>query len=101
MLDPLFTETVRYHATTETVDHTKSVRQREFAFDAWLAQIKKDAAAEGRATALEEVIAAVATSTQKLKREGLGSLTRYEEGKNSGLVMAYNIAYDLKNDTPS
>lgn len=101
MLDPLSTETVRYHATTETVDYSRSVRQREFAFDAWLAQIKRDAAAEARAEALEEVIAAVATSTQKLKKAGLGSLTRYEDGKNSGLVMAYNIAYDLKNTTPS
>lgn len=101
MLDPLSTETVRYHATNETVDSSRSVRQREFAFDAWLAQVKKDAVAEGRAAALEEVIAEVATSTQKMKRAGLGSLTRYEEGKNAGLVTAYNIAYDLKNTTPS
>lgn len=100
MAAPLSTEVVRYYATTNQANHSLTARQMEFGFDAWLAQVKKDAAAEARAAVLDEVIAGVATQTKKAG-DGKNSapLTRYDEGKNAGLVTAYNIAYDLKNTT--
>jgi hypothetical protein len=89
-----------HYTSTATVDFSLTVRQREFAFDAWLASVKKEAAAAARAEALDEVIKAVAIQT---KKAGNGSdwtpLSPYDEGRNAGLVKAYNIAYDLKSAT--
>jgi hypothetical protein len=102
MVVPQFSEVVRYYATTNQENSSFTVRQMEFAFDAWLAQVKKEAAAEARAEALEEVIKGVSAQTKKAKKGGdWEPLSRYDEGKNAGLATAYNIAYDLKNTTPA
>jgi hypothetical protein len=99
MVVPQFSEVVRYYATTNQENTSFTVRQMEFAFDAWLAQVKKETAAAARAEALEEVIKGI-VSCRKFKT-GNAPLSRYDEGKNVGLVTAYNVAYDLKNTTPS
>lgn len=100
MVSEFDTEDVRHYVSTETVDDSLTVRQRQFAFDAWLASIKKEAAAAARAEVLDEVIKAVATQT---KKTGKGAdwvpLSPYDEGRNAGLMRAYNIAYDLKDAT--
>lgn len=98
MAATLNTEDIRFYATTnQSANHSMSQRQMEFAFDAWLHSIKKEAAAAARVEVLDEVIKGVATQTTKA---GTGSdwapLSPYDEGRNAGLMRAYNIAYDLK-----
>lgn len=98
----LNTEDVRFYATTnQSANHSMSQRQMEFAFDSWLHNVKKEAAATARREALDEVIAGVATSTTKPKPGAdWEPLSQYDEGRNAGLMRAYNIAYDLKDATP-
>jgi uncharacterized protein YhdP len=94
------TQDVRHYASTETTDYSLTVRQREFAFDAWLDSVKKEAAAAARAEVLDKVIKSVATRTKKVgKGADWEPLSSYDEGRNAGLTTAYNIAYDLKNPT--
>ena len=101
MVSGFNTEDVRHYVATETVDDSMTQRQREFAFDAWLHNIKKEAAAEARREVLDTVIAGVATSTKKAKSgSDWEPLSQYDEGRNAGLMRAYNIAYDLKDATP-
>lgn len=97
----LNTEDVRFYATTnQSANHSMSQRQMEFAFDSWLHNVKKEAAAAARAEVLDEVIAGVATSTKKPKTgSDWEPLSQYDEGRNAGLMRAYNIAYDLKDAT--
>lgn len=95
MASSLSTDTVRFYATTNQTDESLSPRQREFRFDQWLDQIKKEAAAQARIETLDEVIKEV-VSRRKLK-SGSEPLSDYDVGRNSGLVTAYNVAFDLKN----
>lgn len=95
MTTSISTQAVRLYSTTnQSANHSLSVSEMEAGFDAWLAQVKEDAASEALAKAISTLDFHAARSANEAGDDS------YRLGRSDGLEFGGTLLNRMKRKAP-